>query len=265
VSWLLCALIRPIGAPSAIDSSTSRSAERAAPIGHFPDQSLERSDERGTSGVGGRFSEDVGQLVVALLQFEAADEHGAIALRESKQGRFVTFHLLTADGAIQRRFAGIRLLFGQRRHERPAAHAARVILDLAVHRFAQVRHEGAGAIRRECGQVSQCAEGGVLHDVEGVDEIARPDRQTAAGPAPERRQASGEQLLLRGGIASFGTVQQRGRRIDWRVLSHGAYWVQRDSMPVRAMAGREPRGPALRRVRHVRAAVSSIRRVSVTT
>src|SRR5919197_600231 len=59
---------------------------------------------------------------------------------------------------------------------------------------------------------------GLLHQVIGVHQIARPARQSAARPAPERRQESRKQSVHGIRIAGFGTLDQIDSAIDWGLI-----------------------------------------------
>ena len=91
-----------------------------------------------------------------------------------------------------------------------AADAADLVAHAIHQSLAQVGLQCAFVPRLERLDVLQGLHQRFLDDILGVAKIARPRRQAAARPPPQRRQIPGKQIVAGVSISQTGTLQQLG-------------------------------------------------------
>ena len=112
--------------------------------------------------------------------------------------------------------AAMTLCVVERRRRRSGRHAAQFVSNPVHHGLPQIRLERAFPPGLEAPDPPKRIEERFLNKVVGIGRASRPARQAAAGPALERFQVAGEELVERRGVAGVGPIEQVEGRVGVR-------------------------------------------------
>ena len=171
-------------------------------------EGLYGSRDRHSGGIGARFPECDGDLLVALLQLEPGDDGLPIGGTQLLEGGLVALNPFPSNGFFERRRREVGVAVAKLGRSRPAVDASNFVADMVGDGLTEIGLKGARVSGFKAFQPWQRADDGVLHKILGIGRAARPMGKPTSGPALQWRQGSFDQQADRLVVALFEAFEQ---------------------------------------------------------